>query len=141
MGSHPEPIIVCSRCRGDGTVPCPRCGGEGIEQTIFGRQTCRTCHGEPGAGRSRIVCKGCAGEGRRVFTREQQLAPTEPPPAPKACTCCGATYDAAQWDALPYVGIQDGGPGYPGLEMRNCASCKSTLIVELPFALARVAAA
>lgn len=38
--------------------------------------------------------------------------------------------DPAAWQALHFVGIQDGAGG-PDLELRNCR-CGSTLAIELP---------
>ena len=52
---------------------------------------------------------------------------------PKRCKACGASYDAAAWLALPFVGVQmeyAGNELVPGSELRNC-SCRSTLAVEV----------
>lgn len=50
----------------------------------------------------------------------------------KTCTCCGATYDAAAWAALPLKGVvwTDDSAGRYRLELRNCSGCDSTLGVE-----------
>ena len=54
---------------------------------------------------------------------------------PKRCTVCGASYDAAAWLALPFVGVQmtyadDGVTIVPSCELRNCP-CRTTLGVEV----------
>jgi hypothetical protein len=61
-------------------------------------------------------------------TPDEQVAETLRPPKP--CSC-GATYDAAAWRALRFVGIQDAGDGEL-LELRDCATCSSTLAIEFP---------
>lgn len=40
---------------------------------------------------------------------------------------CGASYTAAQWGELRYVGPQLIGDGGPDLILRDCAACNSTL--------------
>jgi hypothetical protein len=55
----------------------------------------------------------------------------------KRCTCCGAEYTRAEWEALELIGPQsqftDAGEVdlSSHLELRNCA-CRSTLSVEMP---------
>jgi hypothetical protein len=46
----------------------------------------------------------------------------------KTCGCCGKTYTAQEWAALPLLGRMrmDG----ESLELRNC-SCRSTLAMEV----------
>jgi hypothetical protein len=45
------------------------------------------------------------------------------------CQTCGAEYLTVEaWDALPYVGVQEGGG--MALELRDCI-CRSTLSVEI----------
>lgn len=46
---------------------------------------------------------------------------------PKICSGCRVEYDKAQWQVLEYKGIQQDTPN--PLELRNCASCGSTLAV------------
>jgi len=47
-------------------------------------------------------------------------------------TCrCGQHYDAKSWRGLRLVGVQEDGDG-GNLELRNCASCGSTIAIELP---------
>jgi hypothetical protein len=50
----------------------------------------------------------------------------------KRCAC-GIVHSGAAWLALPFVGMQDGGPDFGPLELRNCR-CGSTLAL---FAEAR----
>lgn len=47
----------------------------------------------------------------------------------KACRCCGATYTADQWAALPELGIQRW-PWGEVQQLKNCP-CSSTLALVL----------
>lgn len=58
------------------------------------------------------------------------IPPPPPPPAVKLCGC-GRTYDAPEWRALHLVGYQEDGEGGE-LELRDCASCLSTIALEVP---------
>lgn len=49
--------------------------------------------------------------------------------APQACTCCERTYTRADWEALSFVGNQEGGERM--LQLRNCP-CGTTLSIEVP---------
>jgi hypothetical protein len=68
---------------------------------------------------------------------------TNRPEIVKRCTCCAATYSAAAWALLPFVGNQEAETedGWPAvLELRNCP-CGSTLGIELSGRTPRAARA
>ncbi len=50
--------------------------------------------------------------------------------APYKTCACGAEYTRDEWSELRFVGYLDDGDGR--LELRDCASCGSTIAVELP---------
>ncbi len=51
---------------------------------------------------------------------------------PKNCSC-GVKISEEQWEKLRYAGIQTCPPDYglPELELRNCASCGSTMAIAV----------
>jgi hypothetical protein len=52
---------------------------------------------------------------------------------PKTCGRCGTVYTEAQWENLPYVGVQRSGmDDYPDLELRNCGRCSGTMAITVP---------
>lgn len=60
------------------------------------------------------------------------MVATTPPAATVAsCRCCEIAICAADWIAMPFVGIQFGEDDDPALELRNCV-CGSTLAIEVP---------
>jgi hypothetical protein len=66
------------------------------------------------------------------------FATTLPAPPPVAECPCGRCFDALEWAALPFVGVQEC-DGVVALELRNCP-CESTRAVEVPAAPRSVAA-
>ena len=62
-----------------------------------------------------------------------ELAAVLPPqPVFKRCTMCGREYTAEDWQRLEFLGVQQCRQyGFADQELRNCASCRSTLAVEL----------
>lgn len=50
----------------------------------------------------------------------------------KACRCCGATYTADQWAALPELGMQRAPWGFAA-QLKNCttSACTATLSLVL----------
>lgn len=59
----------------------------------------------------------------------------------KRCTCCGLPFNAAEWAALPFVGVSfdDSDAPLEALETRNCtgtyngAPCESTIVRVVVF--------
>lgn len=55
----------CSRCNGNGKIPCPGCGGRGAKSQNKGLNETKVvnCSGCNGSGR--VTCGGCGGSGKK----------------------------------------------------------------------------
>lgn len=63
---------------------------------------------------------------------DTERSPALAEPIVKRCGC-GAAYTAPEWRALRLVGNQQVNED-EFIELRNCASCDSTISIELPWA-------